>query len=417
LGEFNRQPYFIIRMNATQTTTTGADAKTATRTSSLPTQVDPENSDRSSPSGPSTVAPDARSLSNSTGVQLSAKTAPIKTSAQLPRPTSKLRQAAQVLTALSVLGIFVYAGSQYLASARSRVKTDNAYLAARVHLISSRVAGTVKNVLVDENQSVAAGTVLARLDPVDFEVRQQQAVAQAAQARAHVDECAAQIAQARAQISRDQARAVKASNDLSRASSLFEGGSGAISRQELDLARAEADAADASLRGTFSALDSAIAAAAAAKAQQAVAEATLENARLQLSYTEIIAPVTGRIGKKNLEVGNHVQPGQAILALVEPETWINANFKETQLANLRAGQPVRVWIDAFPGKVFRGSVNSLSPGSGAQFALLPPDNATGNFTKIVQRVPVKITLDPASLGDCAERLVPGMSAVVEVRVK
>jgi membrane fusion protein (multidrug efflux system) len=143
----------------------------------------------------------------------------------------------------------------------------------------------------------------------------------------------------------------------------------------------------------------------------------LENANLQLSYTEIIAPAAGRIGKKNLELGNHVQPGQPLLALVQPEAWVTANFKETQLANLRVGQPVRVWLDAFPGKVFTGRVESLSPGSGSQFAVLPSDNATGNFTKIVQRVPVKITFDEASLGNLKGRLVAGTSAVVEVQIR
>jgi membrane fusion protein (multidrug efflux system) len=315
-----------------------------------------------------------------------------------------------------ILAVIFYAGSRYLAFARARVKTDNAYLAAHIHLISSRVAGTVNEVLVEENQPVTAGMVVARLDPRDFEVRHQQALAQVAQAGAHAQECAAGIAQATAQITRERARATKASNDLARATSLFEGGSGAISRQELDLAKSESDAADAALLGAGSALDSAMAASAAAKAQQQVAEASLHEALLQLSYTEIVAPAAGRIGKKNLEVGNRLQPGQAVLALVEPEAWVSANFKETQLANLRPGQPVQIWVDAFPGRIFRGTVQSLAPGSGAQFALLPPDNATGNFTKIVQRVPVKVRFDRASLGDCEGRLVAGMSAVVEVQV-
>jgi membrane fusion protein (multidrug efflux system) len=316
-----------------------------------------------------------------------------------------------------LLALSAYAGFLYFRITQSRVKTDNAYLAAHIHTISSRVAGTVKEVLVDENQSVTAGMVLARLDSAEFEVRRQQALAQTGEAHAHIQQCAAQIEQARAQIARDQARAIQASNDFARAGSLYEGRSGAISRQEFDLARSEADAAAAALEGTRAALDSAIAAASAAKAQQQVAAAGLQDAELQLSYTEIVAPAAGRIGKKNLEVGNRVQPGQPLLALVQPELWVNANFKETQLANLRAGQSVRVWIDAFPGKTFRGNVESLSPGSGAQFALLPPDNATGNFTKIVQRVPVKITLDRASLDDCEGRLAAGMSALVEVRVK
>jgi membrane fusion protein (multidrug efflux system) len=282
--------------------------------------------------------------------------------------------------------------------------------------VSTRVSGTVTDVLVEENQTVTAGTLLARLDPRDFEVRRQQALAQVAQAHAQARQAEAQISQTRAQIAREQARATKAKGDLHRADSLYHGASGAISKQELESAQAESDAAQAALQGAQSALDAAKASALAAQAQQNVAQANLEDAELQLSYTELIAPAAGRIGKKNLETGNRVQPGQALLALVQPEIWVTANFKETQLAHLRAGQKVAVVVDAFPGRSFSGKVESLSPASGAQFALLPPDNATGNFTKIVQRVPVKIILDQNSLGDCGDRIAPGMSSTVKVNV-
>jgi membrane fusion protein (multidrug efflux system) len=148
-----------------------------------------------------------------------------------------------------------------------------------------------------------------------------------------------------------------------------------------------------------------------------VARANLEDAKLQLSYTEIVAPVSGQIGKKNLEVGNRVQPGQGLLALVQPDVWVTANFKETQLARLKAGQNVRVTIDSIPGRTFAGRVDSLSPASGAQFALLPPDNATGNFTKIVQRIPVKIVLEQKSVSGCENQIAAGMSAVVKVKAR
>jgi len=160
-----------------------------------------------------------------------------------------------------------------------------------------------------------------------------------------------------------------------------------------------------------------IAAAVAAQAQEQVAQSNLKEAELQLSYTEILAPAAGRIGKRNLETGNRVQPGQALLALVQPDVWVVANFKETQLGHLKPGQPARLRVDAFPGQVFKGHVQSLAPASGAQFALLPPDNATGNFTRIVQRVPVKITFDNQGIGDCQGRIVPGMSAIVQIQVR
>ena len=381
---------------------------------------------RAEPAARTAGGPDrapANSVSFDLGPVTAAAPVPAAVSASVPaaaqspgrplRPRhSRLLTAGGLALAVALAGL----GAEYVAQMRFWVKTDNAYLAAHIHTISSRVAGTVAEVLVDENQTVSAGTLLARLDPQDFEVRRAQALAQLAGGRAQVQEAAARIAQARAQIARDQARAIKAQNDLARALSLFAGGAAAISRQELDLARSEADAAQAALQGAHSALDSATASAAAAQAQEQAAAAGLADAELQLSYTKILAPAAGRIGKKNLEVGNRVQPGQALLALVQPELWVEANFKETQLDHLKPGQNVRVRVDAFPGRVLRGVIESLSPASGAEFALLPPDNATGNFTRIVQRVPVKIMLDPAGTGDWAGRLVAGMSAVVEVRV-
>lgn len=317
-----------------------------------------------------------------------------------------------VLSALALC----YAGYRWWEYARAWVKTDNAYIASHIHTVSARVAGTVKEVLVDENQSVAAGTLLARLDDRDFAVAHQQAVAQLTQARAQLRQAEARIGEAMAQIAREQARATKAQQDLARAEALYQGTAGAISRQEFDQAKTEFQASQAAVEAAQAALQSAQALASAAQAQEQVTQANVDQTQLQLSYTEIRAPAAGRIGKKNLETGNRIQPGQALLALVEPEVWVTANFKETQLARMKSGQAVRVSIDALPGRTFPGRVQSLSPASGAQFALLPPDNATGNFTKIVQRVPVKVSLDTANLRDCLERVLPGMSVVVKVNV-
>ena len=328
-----------------------------------------------------------------------------------------MRTVAAVFAAAVAMVVTAYAGTRWWAHARAWVKTDNAYVAAHIHTISARVAGTVKEVLVEENQAVTAGTVLARLDPRDLQVKQKQAQAQVAQAQAQIQQAAAQIAQAEAQVAREQARATKAQRDLARAKSLSQGTSGAISRQEFDQAEAEAEAAQAALQGAQSALAAANALTEVAQAQAQVAQAGLQEAELQLSYAEIVAPADGSIGKRNLEAGNRVQPGQALLALVQPDVWVTANFKETQLSRMEAGQTVRVVLDAFPGRTFLGRLQSVSPASGAQFALLPPDNATGNFTKIVQRVPVKVELDNLSLGECRGRVVPGMSAVVEVKVR
>jgi membrane fusion protein (multidrug efflux system) len=155
----------------------------------------------------------------------------------------------------------------------------------------------------------------------------------------------------------------------------------------------------------------------AAQAAVAQARAALEDAKLQLSYTIIKAPVNGRVGKKSVEAGQRVQVGQPLMAIVEDQPWVVANFKETQLEKMRAGQHVEVEIDAFPKRKFRGHVDSLAPGSGNEFALLPPDNATGNFTKIVQRIPVKIVLDQDSTRGYENLISPGMSAVVTVATR
>jgi len=342
----------------------------------------------------------------------------------LPRPSSPDaaarfagRRLATWLGAAALGTLAIYAGCRWWQHARAWVRTDNAYLAAHIHQVSSRVAGNVQEVLVQENDFVNAGAVLARLDARDFEVRRQQAQAQAAQARAQLGQAQAQVSLARAHIAREQATLTKTQQDLERARTLSQGSAGAISKQEFDAAQAAAQAAQAGRQAAEAALESARSLAAAAKAGELAADANLKEAELQLGYTEIVAPAAGRIGCKNLERGNRVQPGQPLLALVQPAVWVVANFKETQLTRLRPGQPARLRLDSFPGRVFPGRIESLAPASGAQFALLPPDNATGNFTRIVQRVPVKIVFDSPALDDCQGRVMPGMSAIVEVKVR
>jgi membrane fusion protein (multidrug efflux system) len=153
----------------------------------------------------------------------------------------------------------------------------------------------------------------------------------------------------------------------------------------------------------------------AAQAAISQAQAALADAEAQLSYTVITSPTTGRVGRRTVEAGQRVQPGQQLLAVVDNEVWVIANFKETQLEHMRPGQPATVKVDAYPGEVFEGKVDSLAPAAGAQFALLPPDNATGNFTKVVQRIPVKIVFNRNQ--NRQSLLVPGMSALVSVTVK
>ncbi len=327
----------------------------------------------------------------------------------------------------------------YWRHARQFVSTDDAYTAAHVHQVSSRVAGTVSEVLVDDNQTIRAGDVIVRLDPRDYQASLLQAQASVVQARAtlaqqgatvgessaQVDAAKAQEGQARAQITQADAQLTKAQLDYDRGEGLFERDRRAIARADVDAASAALKsaqgAADQARAGLSSALAQTKAAQAAEKSSQAqvdVAEANLtaalarqRAAELQLSYCQIAAPVDGKISRKTVEAGQRLTPGQALLSVVSPEVWVIANLKETQLGRVEVGQRVNVEIDALSGRTFYATVHSIQEGSGATFALLPPDNATGNFTKIVQRVPVKIVFDRESIRDFKDKIVPGLSVV------
>ncbi|HEY1151154.1 MAG TPA: HlyD family secretion protein [Pseudoduganella sp.] len=330
------------------------------------------------------------------------------------------------LIALAALG----AGGRMWYRSTHFVDTDNAYVTGHVHPVSTRIAGVVTKVLIEDNQLVKEGDVIAELDPFDQQVKVDQIKAQIATAEQQVVQADAQIAQANAnasaaaaQIAQSQANLLRASQDAERYSQLFTSQMKAVSKAELDAAtaaRTSATADVAARKDSAAAAKAQIGAATSArevlKAQINVLKVQLKDAEQQLAYNVIKAPVTGRIGKRTLEVGQRIQPGQQLTAIVQDNVWVVANFKETQLANMKVGQPVSVSVDAIPGKELEGKVESFAPASGAQFALLPADNATGNFTKIVQRVPVKIVLKPEDLKAYSGRLAPGMSVVAEVAI-
>lgn len=411
-----------------------------------------------------------------------------------PAPKSPRQRPVRLLLALAGLGAIAagVTGYRWWQFASTHQETDNAAVSAHVYQINSRIVGSVINVPVDDNQTVQVGELLVRLDPKDYQVKVQQALAalaiaqrqaQAAQtgvtlaggtaqaqtteaqgelqqaiaaissARSAVTESQAGVPAAQAQVAQTQATLQKAQADYSRYQSLYQ--SGAISRQQLDSAKAaydvalaqqqvaqqgvrQAQAQLAQAQNGIAAAQAGLAASRggvqkaqmgnvqtavtrsqydAAQATIAQAQANLAEAQLQLSYTNLSAPVAGRIGRKSVEVGEQVQPGQALMAVVGNDVWVVANFKETQLAEIQPGEPVEITLDAFPDHTFTGKVSSLSPASGSEFALLPPDNATGNFTKIVQRVPVKITFDSSSIQGYESRISPGMSASVSVDVQ
>lgn len=339
---------------------------------------------------------------------------------------------------LLVIGVLLLIGGVALGGrmwwrSQHLVETDNAFVAGRIHPVATRVAGVVTEMHMQDNAVVKAGDLLLRLDPADAAVQIERLKAQIAQADAAIATSAAQIAQARAQaavsgsqVSQAEAVLARTELDAKRSQALFGAELRATSKQELDAALAARDVARADLAarkaGANAAREAVVAAESArqsANAQKAATQAQLKDAQNQLGYVELRASSNGRIGKRTVEVGQRVQPGQQLAAIVEPETWIVANFKETQLARMKLGQRVRVKVDAFPGTELLGHVDSFAPASGASFALLPPDNATGNFTKIVQRLPVKVVLEPESLkglGDAAARIVPGLSVQVEVEI-
>lgn len=350
-----------------------------------------------------------------------------------PRLHAATRKRHRRRILLSIGGCLVIAAAigGYMRYAAGFEETDNAFVEAHVHPISSRVSGDVVAVLVDDNALVKRGQVLVRLDRRDFAVKSQsaraameQAAAEVTRAEAGVAQAQAALTQAEAQVRATDAQLLKARLDLERGDRLYQGERKVISKQEFDAMKAAFDLAtgnhDAAIAGCNSAtaeVHTAEASLAAAKARHDQARAEWNNAELQLSYTEIVAPSDGRIGKKTAEAGQHLQPGQALMAVVDTENWVVANFKENQLAQIKPGQRVEVAIDAIGSKHFRGHVDSFSPGTGAKFSLLPPDNATGNFTKIVQRVPVKIVLDADSIAGFEDRIAPGLSALAKVRVR
>ena len=337
-----------------------------------------------------------------------------------------------VIGALLLVGGIGLGGRMWWRS-QHLVETDNAFVAGRIHPVATRVAGVVTEMRMQDNAVVKAGDVLLRLDPADAAVQVERLKAQIAQADAAIATSAAQVAQARAQAAATasqvaQAEAVLARTELDakRSQALFGAELRATSKQELDAALAARDVARADLaakKASAAAAKEAVVAAESARqsaaAQKGATQALLQDAQNQLGYVELRAASDGRIGKRTVEVGQRVQPGQQLAAIVEPETWVVANFKETQLARMKPGQKVHVKVDAFRDRDLLARVDSFAPASGASFALLPPDNATGNFTKIVQRVPVKLVFEPESLkslGDAATRIVPGLSVQVEVEV-
>ncbi|MDD5422376.1 MAG: HlyD family secretion protein [Candidatus Omnitrophica bacterium] len=274
-----------------------------------------------------------------------------------------------VITAgAAVAGIFL---SGYLANNLGRVSTDDAYIEGRIHSIAPKIPGTVKTVNVRDNQVVKEGDILIEIDPVDYELK-------AAEAKANLDIRKAALEQA--------------SRDINRAETLYNEKVFPKERYENSLTAFNL-----------------------AKAQVEAAEAQFGVAQRNLLYTKICAPSDGHVTKKSVEAGNQVQPAQPLMAIVPDDIWVVANFKETQLTRMRPGQEAEIRVDTYPGKVFWGHVDSIQRGTGSKFSMFPPENAAGNFVKVVQRIPVKIVFD--IVGREKNPLSIGMSVIPKVKVR
>jgi membrane fusion protein, multidrug efflux system len=353
-----------------------------------------------------------------------------ETQDRAPAPQTKRRRLPLIIVGVLLLALGGWAVQRYLYS-RHHVSTDNAQVDSHITFISPRIAAFVSRVLVDDNQHVMTGDTLVVLDDRDLQVRLEQAEAdlraaeaavgtrgRAGEAKAQFQATRAQAASVEATVAAAEADYKKAAADLERYRKLA--AQKIVSAQQLDAAEAAFEAAAANLeaaRRQASAAGSQVSASGAAvrsaDARLAAAQAAVDNARLQLSYARITAPTSGVIAKRNAEAGALVQVGQTLMSVVpDKDVWVTANLKETQLAKVRVGDPAEFTVDAYPDRKFRGRVESLSPATGAKFSLLPPDNATGNFTKVVQRVPVKIAVEQPA--QTAAPLRPGMSVDVTI---
>jgi membrane fusion protein (multidrug efflux system) len=359
-------------------------------------------------------------------------TQPVRTEGAEAKPQPKkkvrLRRLLLVGASLAILGSGSYYGWGYWSVGRFHVSTDDAYVQADNTTIAPKVSGYLSQAPVGDNESVKAGQILARIDDRDYKVALDQAKADVAAAKASIaskeaalDTQQSVIDSAQATIAVDQANETFAEQENKRYSNLASTGYGSV--QNAQAAASHIAAARASLQRDTAALASAVKQVSLLKAELAQAQAALahdqaaqDQAELNLGYTSIVAPVDGVVGNRTLRVGQYVQAGTQLMSLVPAAAaYVVANYKETQLTDVRPGQPVEIGVDMFPGRTYHGHVDSLAPASGQTFALLPPDNATGNFTKVVQRIPVKITLDPSNAS--ASELRPGMSVTPSIDTK
>jgi membrane fusion protein, multidrug efflux system len=349
------------------------------------------------------------------------------TPAQTPSLRDRLREHWLIATVGAVVLIAALVGGLlYWLEVRHYESTDDAFIAARSFSVASKVGGYVTDIPVTDNQHVSAGDILAKIDDRDYRIAIEQAAAQVAVSKANIANVEAQIVsqqeqikQAQAQLEQAQAQLQFAQEEFKRAEDLVEKGAGTVQRQQqtrsdLQAQQANTERAKTAVTAAQVGIKTLQAQLEGARAQLDQSQSQLDQANLNLQYTSVVAAQSGRVTKLSGAKGTFVTAGQSLMMFVPDEAWIVANYKETQLNDVRPGQPVEIRIDAYPGRKLTGHVDSVQRGSGTAFSLLPAENATGNYVKVVQRVPVKIVVDnwPADLP-----VGPGMSVVPWIRVR
>lgn len=344
------------------------------------------------------------------------------------RKPSKTKKIIPIILILVLIGGVVFGIKEYIYY-RHYDTTDDAQVDGDISPVVARVGGYVREIRFQDNQYVHKGDTLVILDDKDYLLKLEEAKAGLSTTHAQVDVSLANVSSMNASVAPAQANvgAAKAqlwqiNQDFNRYEKLWEGH--AITQSQFDAIKAKKDAAEAQLAAAnkqVAALNTQVQSTkeqvGAAKSGIAARQAAIDFAKLQLSYTVITAPVSGIVSKRNIQIGQLVGPGQSMFAIVNTNSiYITANFKETQLAEMKVGQPVEIDIDAFPNVKFKGNVESFSGATGAKFSLLPPDNATGNFVKVVQRLPVRIAFDSLT-EEWRNQLRPGLSVNVSVRVR
>ncbi|MEG3135683.1 HlyD family secretion protein [Rouxiella sp. T17] len=361
---------------------------------------------------------------------INASSAPTPESVETPQPRPQKSKKRRILLrlALGVALIAVLAFAYWYLFARYNESTDDAYIQADSVTLAPKISGYVAKVLVKDNQWVKAGDPVVQIEDDQYQARLNQASATILADQAAIDQANAEINRQNAQIEEAQAQQRAAKVQLNYSNHEYQrylplAASGAENQEKLaelrrsrDQAQADFDANVAAVKSASAQIQSMHAQIEQAKAQLASAQANRAQSNIDFRGTIIYSPLDGRVGDRAVRVGQYVQPGTRLLTVVpEHDLYLVANFKETQLTHMLPGQPATLHVDAFPSHDFTGVVDSFAPGTGSLFALLPPDNATGNFTKIVQRVPVRIRITDNS--EAVQRLLAGMSVTVDVNTQ